>query len=249
MPFPVARTRAFLLSSAAFLAVAIAACGGGQKAQGPSQTVVVAPPSGSAHATTTTVADADDAGTPAPYSVNAKTMYLATKELAAAGRTAEARAAFLEGERKFPYSRYARDSELQVVRIELDAMDRPGGVRRLRKFIREHASDPRLAALHETLLVLECEDGVAASCNEVHTLAGGFGACTRDQDCSVHAEPPCCSCCPGFPKAMSDAWFAKAKAECGASECAECILSCVKVEPASAYRAACVKNACVIQPK
>jgi hypothetical protein len=188
-----------------FVVVVLGAC-----ARDPEQHVTL-PPQPSA---SSSVADA--AGPDASQSM-ADGAFKAAETIQRDGSKADARAAFEDVMRKFPYSRWAREAELRVALID-DSPDE------LRKFAHDHPSDER-------------SPGILAKLDTV-----GDVTCRADADCTVTTKRDCCECCPRRAIATSKKWLDwRDKQQCPAARCAPCEESC---NPESGARAACADGKC-----
>jgi hypothetical protein len=166
----------------------------------------------------TASASAIDAAPDADVS-NAEGAYKAAERIQRDGTKADARAAYQEVLRKFPYSRWAREAELRIALLD----DSP---EELRKFAHDHPSDER-------------SPGIIAKLDTV-----GDVTCSADADCAVTTKRDCCECCPRSAIATSKKWLDwRDKQQCPAARCAPCEESC---RPETGARAACTNGKCTL---
>jgi len=137
------------------------------------------------------------------------------------GKKAEARAAFRECARHFPYSRFGKEAELRIAQID----DSP---EELGKWAIDHRSDERAA-------------GILAKLDTV-----GDVTCRTDADCVVTTKRDCCECCPRRALATSKTWLAwRDTQQCATTRCIGCEESC---KPETGAHVACNAGKCALTP-
>ena len=72
--------------------------------------------------------------------------------------------------------------------------------------------------------------------------------CVHDDDCVVTDFASCCSPCRDDPHAASKNALDAQQQVCAVVDCVGKATTCPKVKSVSEFRAACVSNACVLQP-
>jgi hypothetical protein len=193
----------------AFLIVVIAAA----CTPAPEQHVTLAQPQPSA--STASDVDAPDAEAPSP----ATAAFKDAERLQRDGTKEDARAAFEDIIKKFPYSRWAKEAELRIAQIDKSPEE-------MRKWAHDHPGDERAA-------------GIRAQID-----TAGDVTCTTDADCAVTTRRDCCECCPRRALATSKKWLEwRDKQQCPAERCAPCEESC---KPETGARAACNAGKCAL---
>jgi hypothetical protein len=135
------------------------------------------------------------------------------------GSRADARAAYQDVLRKFPYSRWAKEAELRIALLDDSSEE-------LRKWAHDHPSDERAP-------------GIRAKVDTV-----GDVTCRADADCTVTTKRDCCECCPRRAIATSKKWLEwRDRQQCPTTRCAPCEESC---PPEIGPRAACTDGKCTL---
>jgi hypothetical protein len=78
------------------------------------------------------------------------------------------------------------------------------------------------------------------------TPSGARASCDSDADCALTDVAGCCACCKSAPSAIPKLALAQRNNRCAAADCAACSSSieCAKVEPLTAFAAACRQGTC-----
>jgi hypothetical protein len=162
------------------------------------------------------------------YATNAKEEYAAAEALASSGKLEAARDAFAEVARRYPYSRFAKESQLRIAQMD-DKLGKPEAVAEYRAWAKDHPSDERTAAIL------------------ARSKTVGDTTCHTDADCTITTKHDCCECCPSGPYATSKQWLAWQTGQCATEKCAPCLHPrCAPVEPA--MRARCKSSSCELAP-